>query len=92
MVLTVFPQVNYLIQDGKSHWLEGVLLMTMYLLIALASWYVRVCMHILVLPGDVIDTLTGNKMKTGSIQLKLEALPDTLSFFFFFFFFSLTTL
>ena len=59
--------------------------MTMYLLIALASWYVRVCMHILVLPGDVIDTLTGNKMKTGSIQLKLEALPDTLFFFFFFF-------
>jgi len=23
-------QVNYLIADGKSHWLEGVLLMTLY--------------------------------------------------------------
>lgn len=32
--------VNYLIGDGKSHWLEGVLLMMMYLIIALAAWYV----------------------------------------------------
>lgn len=32
-------KVNYLIGDGKSHWLEGVLLMTMYLLIALAAWF-----------------------------------------------------
>ncbi|PSN62121.1 Calcium/proton exchanger [Corynespora cassiicola Philippines] len=31
--------VNYLIQDGKSHWLEGVLLMASYLIIALASWF-----------------------------------------------------
>ena len=32
--------VNYLIADGKSHWLEGVLLMMMYLTIAMAAWYV----------------------------------------------------
>jgi Ca2+:H+ antiporter len=32
--------VNYLIQDGKSHWLEGVLLMTLYLIIAVSAWYV----------------------------------------------------
>ncbi|KAJ5605778.1 sodium/calcium transporter [Penicillium lagena] len=31
--------VNYLISDGKSHWLEGVLLMTMYLIIAVAAWF-----------------------------------------------------
>lgn len=31
-------QVNYLIADGKSHWLEGVLLMTLYLIIAIAAW------------------------------------------------------
>ncbi|KAL3476270.1 sodium/calcium transporter [Aspergillus californicus] len=31
--------VNYLIADGKSHWLEGVLLMMMYLIIALAAWF-----------------------------------------------------
>ncbi|KAJ6141596.1 hypothetical protein N7470_009986 [Penicillium chermesinum] len=31
--------VNYLIGDGKSHWLEGVLLMTMYLIIAVAAWF-----------------------------------------------------
>lgn len=32
--------VNYLIADGKSHWLEGVQLMMMYLIIAVAAWYV----------------------------------------------------
>ncbi|RMZ76809.1 hypothetical protein DV738_g4685, partial [Chaetothyriales sp. CBS 135597] len=31
--------VNYLIQDGKSHWLEGVLLLTLYTIIAVAAWY-----------------------------------------------------
>ncbi|KAL9610782.1 MAG: hypothetical protein Q9167_004538 [Letrouitia subvulpina] len=31
--------VNYLIQDGKSHWLEGVLLITLYLIIAVAAWF-----------------------------------------------------
>jgi Ca2+:H+ antiporter len=32
-------KVNYLIADGKSHWLEGVLLMTLYLIIAIAAWF-----------------------------------------------------
>ncbi|KAJ5545246.1 Sodium/calcium exchanger membrane region [Penicillium sp. DV-2018c] len=31
--------VNYLIGDGKSHWLEGVLLMMMYLIVAIAAWF-----------------------------------------------------
>ncbi|KAL4885278.1 Sodium/calcium exchanger protein-domain-containing protein [Aspergillus karnatakaensis] len=31
--------VNYLIADGKSHWLEGVQLMIMYLIIAVAAWF-----------------------------------------------------
>ncbi|KAL9085847.1 MAG: hypothetical protein Q9159_004512, partial [Coniocarpon cinnabarinum] len=31
--------VNYLIQDGKSHWLEGVMLMTTYIIIAVAAWF-----------------------------------------------------
>ena len=53
--------VNYLIQDGKSHWsvvfvgismdvlllictrLEGVLLQILYMIIALAAWYVNRC-------------------------------------------------
>jgi Ca2+:H+ antiporter len=30
--------VNYLIQDGKSHWLEGVLLIMLYLIIAVTAW------------------------------------------------------
>nr|POE71826.1 vacuolar calcium ion transporter [Quercus suber] len=31
--------VNYLIQDGKSHWLEGIMLNITYLIIALAAWF-----------------------------------------------------
>ncbi len=38
LLVTVFL-VNYLIADGKSHWLEGVLLMALYLLIAVAAWF-----------------------------------------------------
>ena len=39
MSLTLSP-VNYLIADGKSHWLEGCMLTTLYLIIAIAA----VCM------------------------------------------------
>ncbi|KAI9800253.1 MAG: hypothetical protein M1833_003367 [Piccolia ochrophora] len=31
--------VNYLIQDGKSHWLEGILLCATYIIIAVAAFY-----------------------------------------------------
>ncbi|EFX05918.1 sodium/calcium transporter [Grosmannia clavigera kw1407] len=31
--------VNYLIADGKSHWLEGMLLMCLYCIIATCSWW-----------------------------------------------------
>ncbi|CAD6504660.1 BgTH12-00166 [Blumeria graminis f. sp. triticale] len=31
--------VNYLIGDGKSHWLEGMLLVCLYLIIAVCAWY-----------------------------------------------------
>ncbi|KAK5105777.1 hypothetical protein LTR62_002157 [Meristemomyces frigidus] len=31
--------VNYVIQDGKSHWLEGMLLQVTYLVIAVAAWF-----------------------------------------------------
>lgn len=30
--------VNYLIGDGKSHWLEGKLLICLYIIIAVCSW------------------------------------------------------
>ncbi|KAI9784850.1 MAG: hypothetical protein M1816_000695 [Peltula sp. TS41687] len=29
--------VNYIVQDGKSHWLEGVMLMSTYIIIAIAA-------------------------------------------------------
>ncbi|KAF1985137.1 calcium/proton exchanger [Aulographum hederae CBS 113979] len=31
--------VNYLIGDGKSHWLEGNLLIMLYIIIAVAAWF-----------------------------------------------------
>ena len=31
--------VNYLIGDGKSHWLEGVLLQVLYMIIAICAWF-----------------------------------------------------
>ncbi|KAK3081064.1 hypothetical protein LTS18_010562 [Coniosporium uncinatum] len=31
--------VNYLIGDGKSHWLEGNLLICLYIIIAVAAWF-----------------------------------------------------
>ncbi len=39
--------VNYLIQDGKSHWLEGVLLQTLYIIIAVAAWYVMLPLRLM---------------------------------------------
>lgn len=30
--------VNYLIGDGRSHWLEGVMLMLLYVIIAVAAY------------------------------------------------------
>ncbi|KAI6024661.1 calcium proton exchanger [Pisolithus microcarpus] len=31
--------VNYVVQDGKSNWLEGMLLMTLYLILCVTFWY-----------------------------------------------------
>ncbi|KAJ7619477.1 Calcium/proton exchanger [Roridomyces roridus] len=31
--------VNYVVQDGKSNWLEGFILMALYLILALTFWY-----------------------------------------------------
>ena len=39
MLFVAILLVNYLIQDGKSHWLEGLLLMMLYIIIAVAAWF-----------------------------------------------------
>ncbi|KAG9314861.1 calcium proton exchanger [Chiua virens] len=31
--------VNYVVQDGKSNWLEGMILMSLYLIVAVTFWY-----------------------------------------------------
>jgi Ca2+:H+ antiporter len=33
--------VNYVIQDGKSHWLEGVMLMAIYVIIAVSAFFFK---------------------------------------------------
>ncbi|KAK4193764.1 putative vacuolar cation/proton exchanger [Podospora australis] len=42
--------VNYLIGDGKSHWLEGMLLMCLYAIIAVCSWCKSSICPVFVLP------------------------------------------
>lgn len=39
MLFVAILLVNYLIADGKSHWLEGMLLMMLYIIIAVAAWF-----------------------------------------------------
>jgi len=38
MFLSVLT-VNYVIQDGKSNWLEGFILMCLYLILAVTFWF-----------------------------------------------------
>jgi Ca2+:H+ antiporter len=49
--------VNYLIQDGESHWLEGILLQVLYLIIAVAAWYV---IHLLRFIQCVANNILGS--------------------------------
>lgn len=74
MLFVAVLLVNYLIGDGKSHWLEGVMLMMMYLIIAIAAWYVLtvtktalskkwVCMYLLTQAGS--SDLTGSLLACG---------------------------
>lgn len=31
--------VNYTVQDGRSNWLEGMILMCLYVMLAVVFWY-----------------------------------------------------
>ena len=31
--------VNYTVQDGRSNWLEGMILMCLYIILAVVFWY-----------------------------------------------------
>ncbi len=44
--------VNYLIADGKSHWLEGILLMILYIIIAVAAWFYPTAPGLSDCPGE----------------------------------------
>ncbi|KAL6299872.1 calcium/proton exchanger [Sparassis latifolia] len=39
LVCPLLLVVNYVVQDGKSNWLEGMILMCLYVIIALTFWY-----------------------------------------------------
>ena len=58
--------VNYLIGDGKSHWLEGVLLTVLYLIIALAAWSVKILEPSQWFMANVLDRFFPNAAATGS--------------------------
>ena len=40
IMLTSVLVVNYIIQDGKSHWLVGALLVASYLIVSVSAYYV----------------------------------------------------
>ncbi|EXJ55377.1 Ca2+:H+ antiporter [Cladophialophora yegresii CBS 114405] len=44
--------VNYLISDGKSHYLEGILLMILYIIIAVAAWFYPTAPGLSDCPGE----------------------------------------
>ncbi|ETI20918.1 calcium/proton exchanger [Cladophialophora carrionii CBS 160.54] len=44
--------VNYLISDGKSHYLEGILLMILYVIIAVAAWFYPTAPGLSDCPGE----------------------------------------
>ncbi|KAJ9613099.1 hypothetical protein H2200_003040 [Cladophialophora chaetospira] len=44
--------VNYLIADGKSHYLEGILLMILYIIIAVAAWFYPTAPGLSDCPGE----------------------------------------
>lgn len=58
--------VNYLIADGKSHWLEGMLLICLYFIIAVCSW----CKFPLLIPHAIwkfgTDSFSGYPSNEGS--------------------------
>ena len=39
MLDSIVLVVNYVTQDGKSNWLEGMILMCLYVILAVTFWY-----------------------------------------------------
>ncbi|KAH0271807.1 Calcium/proton exchanger, partial [Aureobasidium melanogenum] len=72
--------VNYLIQDGESHWLEGVLLMAVYIIIAVSAWFYPAA-------GDLVGTMIARnpdvsrfKLPNGALLVDLDDEPDHYDF------------
>ena len=83
--------VNYLIGDGKSHWLEGMLLMCLYCIIAVCSWCKSLLLSpFFLLPLPPLPPPTGRHPLTLRFQgipspvprvpAKEQPTPDSLRF------------
>lgn len=68
--------VNYVIQDGRSHWLEGVMLFITYMIFAVAAWYVKglKCNTSLTyFPGTTRPSMSQSRSNTCSITFISQA-------------------
>lgn len=67
--------VNYLIADGKSHWLEGMLLICLYFIIAVCSW----CKFPLSYPRGFCANWLEGTPPTGGTRVENEGRRQLLS-------------
>ncbi|KAH0361101.1 Calcium/proton exchanger, partial [Aureobasidium melanogenum] len=70
--------VNYLIQDGESHWLEGILLMAVYIIIAVSAWFYPAA-------GDLVGAMSSRDRQKSPIPddaeiIDLDNEPDHYTF------------
>ncbi|KAI0075242.1 calcium/proton exchanger [Panus rudis PR-1116 ss-1] len=55
--------VNYTVQDGKSNWLEGMILMCLYVILAVVFWYY---------PGTFLRNCLSGRRETDGVTLDLN--------------------
>ncbi|KAH0054026.1 Calcium/proton exchanger, partial [Aureobasidium melanogenum] len=76
--------VNYLIQDGESHWLEGILLMAVYIIIAVSAWFYPAAGDLLLSQLTQLRTMAASDRKiplwtelpAGAELIDLDNEPD----------------
>lgn len=66
--------VNYLIADGKSHWLEGMLLICLYLIVAVCAWckFDNISLTSLAVLNADLSTLQFTRMLVRALVVRPE--------------------
>ncbi|KXJ93961.1 Sodium/calcium exchanger protein-domain-containing protein [Microdochium bolleyi] len=64
LVLSILVVGNFL-RDGESNWLEGALLVIVYIIIAIAAWYY---------PDPDVATSNGLQVAAGNVTISVESL------------------